>query len=313
MSSYHRFCFIVLLAALALPATAADPSPIDTAKIDEVTGLKGTMNQEEGVYKVSSPRADVTVTVDGGVLPPFMGLTSWAAFMADPKGGAMVMGDLVLLEDEVNPVMSALFENGMTVTALHNHFFFSQPQVSFMHIGGQDTADKLATGVRAALDQVKAIRSKSPDVAKSFQHPALPATSSVTAEPLTAILGGKPATKDGMVKYTIGRSVTMPCGCSVGKEMGINTWAAFMGSDETSVVAGDVVMVAGELQPVLRALRASGINVVAIHNHMVDESPKLIYLHYWGVGKALDLATSLKTALDAQAAVTKADEKADDK
>ncbi|MBA3700684.1 MAG: DUF1259 domain-containing protein [Planctomycetes bacterium] len=300
---------ILLCSALIWPIAAAETSPLNPSRIDEITGLTGAMNTEEGVYKVSSPRTDVKVNVDGTVLPPFMGLTSWAAFMADPKGGAMVMGDLVLFEDEVNPAMSALFEKGMTVTALHNHFFFSQPRVFFMHIGGTNTADKLAAGVRAALDQVKQIRAKTPEPARSFQHPALPAVNSVSADPLTAILGGKPAAKDGMVKFTIGRSVTMPCGCTVGKEMGVNTWAAFMGSDETAVVAGDFVTVAGELQPVLHVLRSGGINIVAIHSHMEDETPKLIYLHYWGIGKAQDLATTLKTALNAQAAAGKTERK----
>jgi hypothetical protein len=296
---------LVLLAAMILPMAAADTPVLDTAIIDSVTGLKGALNQEEGVFKVSAPRTDVKVTVDGAILPPFMGLTSWAAFVADPKGGAMVMGDLVLFEDEVNPVMSALFEKGMTVTALHNHFFFSQPQVFFMHIGGQGPTDKLAAGVKAALVQVKQVRTATPELAKSFTHAAVPATSSISADPLVAIIGGKPTTKDGMVKFTIGRSVAMPCGCQVGKEMGVNTWAGFMGSDDTAVVDGDFVTVAGELQPVLHALRAGGINIVAIHSHMEDETPKLIYLHYWGIGKAQELAKTLKSAIDAQAAIAK--------
>jgi hypothetical protein len=294
---------ILLIAALALPTMAAESTDLDTATIDSATGLKGALNKEEGVYKVSAPRTDVKVTVDGSVLPPFMGLTSWAAFMADPKGGAMVMGDLVLFEDEVNPVMSALFAKGLTVTALHNHFFYSQPQVYFMHLGGQGPTDKLAAGVRAALDQVKQVRSANPELAKSFSHPAIPATSAISADPLTAIIGGKPTAKDGMVKFIIGRSVAMPCGCQVGKEMGVNTWAAFMGSDDVAVVDGDFVTVAGELQPVLHALRAGGVNIVAIHSHMEDETPKLIYLHYWGVGRAADLGKALRAALDVQSAV----------
>jgi hypothetical protein len=297
---------VLLIAALALPTMAAELSDLDMAAIDSATGLKGVLNKEEGVYKVSAPRADVQVTVDGSVLPPFIGLTSWAAFMADPKGGgAMVMGDLVLFEDEVNPVMSALFDQGLTVTALHNHFFYCQPQVYFMHLGGQGPTDKLAAGVRAALDRVRQVRSTSPELAKSFSHQAIPVVSAISAEPLAAIIGGKPAAKDGMVKFTIGRSVAMPCGCQVGKEMGVNTWAAFMGGDDAAVVDGDFVTMAGELQPVLHALRAGGVNIVAIHSHMEDEAPKLIYLHYWGVGRAADLAKTLKAALDAQSAVVK--------
>jgi hypothetical protein len=296
---------VILAVAFAGGASAAETAKLDTARIDEVTGLKGAMNQEEGVYKVSAPRTDVKVTVDGTALPPFMGLTSWAAFMADPKGGAMVMGDLVLFEDEIAPVMDALFEKGLSVTAIHNHFVFDQPHVFFMHIGGQESEEKLAAGVKAAFDAVKKVRSASPDIAKSFAHPAVPDKSSISADALAAIIGGKPAAKDGMAKFTIGRSVAMPCGCQVGKEMGVNTWAAFMGSDDTALVDGDFVTTDGELQPVLHALRAGGIAVVAIHSHMEGETPKMIFLHYWGVGKAQDLAKTVKSALDAQTAAGK--------
>ncbi len=296
---------VLLVLALAAGAGAADTKSLDTARIDEVTGLKGAMNQDEGVYKVSAPRTDVKVTVDGTALPPFMGLTSWAAFMPDPKGGAMVMGDLVLFEDEIAPVMDALFEKGLAVTAIHNHFVFDQPHVFFMHIGGQDSEEKLATGVKAAFDAVKKVRSGSAEIAKSFTHPPLPDKSSIGADALAGIIGGKPATKDGMAKFTIGRSVAMPCGCQVGKEMGVNTWAAFMGSDDTALVDGDFVTTDGELQPVLHALRAGGIAVVAIHSHMEGETPKMIFLHYWGVGKAQDLAKTVESALDAQAGAAK--------
>jgi hypothetical protein len=298
-------CPVIFAVALAGGAVAADAGKLDTARIDEVTGLKGAMNQEEGVYKVSAPRTDVKVTVDGTALPPFMGLTSWAAFMADPKGGAMVMGDLVLFEDEIAPVMDALFEKGLSVTAIHNHFVFDQPHVFFMHIGGQESEEKLAAGVKAALDTVKKVRSGSAEIAKTFAHPAVPDKSSISADALAAIIGGKPATKDGMAKFTFGRSVAMPCGCQVGKEMGVNTWAAFMGSDDTALVDGDFVTTDGELQPVLHALRAGNIAVVAIHSHMEGETPKMIFLHYWGVGKAQDLAKTVKSALDAQAAAGK--------
>jgi hypothetical protein len=290
---------------LASALAAADALPLDTARIDALTGLKGALNQEEGVYKVTQPRVDVKVVIDGTPMPPFMDLTSWAAFTADPKGGAMVMGDLVLLPDEVAPVMDALFAHGLAVTALHNHFLFDQPQVLFMHIGGQDTADKLAAGVRAALDQVKQVRAQSPAAAKPTPHPPLPATSSIPTEALAAIIGAKAATKDGMAKFTIGRAVAMPCDCTVGKEMGVNTWAAFMGSAEVALVDGDFATGQGELQPVLHALRAGGITVVAIHSHMEGETPRLIFLHYWGIGTAQELAKTVRNALDAQARAVK--------
>src|SRR5438552_3216042 len=159
-----------LLTALTLISNAAQSKKLDTAQIDELTGLKGRFNEQEGVYKVSSPRTDLKISVDKWEMPPFMGLTSWAAFMPGVKDGAMVMvmGDLVLMQDEVNPVMSAALENGLQVTALHNHFFFDEPKVYFMHIGGEGDTATLAKGVRAALDTVKSIRAQDSQPEQSF-------------------------------------------------------------------------------------------------------------------------------------------------
>lgn len=282
-------------------ASGTQENKFDGARIEAITGARGAMNADEGVFKVSVPRTDVKVTVDGQPMPPFMGLTSWAAFKPGEQEEAMVMGDLVVFQDEVNPVMSALFEAGLDVTALHNHFFYDEPKVYFMHISGEGTVEKLARGVRAALDRVKEIRSASASPSTRFPgFQDLPTSSSVDGGKLDAILGTKGQTKDGMYKAVIGTTVKMPCGCKVGKEMGVNTWAAFMGEAGNAVVDGDFVTFEGELQPVLRALRKAGINVVAIHNHMEGETPKAIFLHYWGRGPAEKLAESVRSALDAQ-------------
>lgn len=279
-----------------LPMIAA---ALDTAGIEEITGLKGSFNEEEKVFKVTSPRGDLGITVDEWKMPAFMGLTTWAAFTDGKEKEAMVMGDFVLLQDEVNPVMSVLFDSGLSVTALHNHFFNDDPKAYFMHIEGEGAAEKLAQGVRAALDKVKEIRTASPQPAKSFGG-GIPEKSSITTAPLVSVLGGKPAEKDGMVKFVIGRKAEMPCGCEVGKEMGVNTWAAFAGADDNAVVAGDFACLETELQGVLKSLRTSGIHIVAIHHHMTMEKPRYIFLHYWGRGKAADLAAQLKSALDTQ-------------
>ncbi len=277
----------------------ATPRKLDAAAIGKAGGATAA-ETPEGVVKLTWPRNDLPVQIDGLKMPPFMGLTSWAGFQAGSKQEAMVMGDIVLFQDEVNPAMDAAFAAGVDVTALHNHFFFDEPKVYFMHIGGEGKAEQLAAGVRAILDRVKEVRAASSEPGRSFKQPALPTASSIQSAPLVAILGGKPAEKDGMVKFTIGRTVKMPCGCEVGKEMGVNTWAAFYGSDDNAMVDGDFATFAGELQTVLRTLRSRGINIVAIHSHMEGESPRVVFLHYWGRGPAADLAQGVRAALDAQ-------------
>src|SRR5882724_178284 len=289
--------FSMALAVFTLPSNAAQSKQLDTAQIDELSGLKGKLNQQENVYKVSLPRTDLKISVDKWEMPPFMGLTSWAAFMPGMKGGAMVMGDLVLMQDEVNPVMSAALDSGLQVTALHNHFFFDDPKVYFMHIGGEADLATLAKGVRAALDTVKRIRAANPQPAQSFTSHGIPARSSLTAETIQDILGSKGETKEGMFKAVFGRTAKMPCGCEAGKEMGVNTWAAFAGADDNAIVDGDFVVLEDELQPALKSLRKSGINIVAIHHHMIGEEPRTIFFHYWGHGSAKVLANAISTAL----------------
>lgn len=295
----------VLCAMLATipPGTPAQQPPserLDTARIDEITGLKGSFDEKEGVYKVTAPRSDVKVAVDGWNVPPFMGLTSWAAFQRGKSAPAMVMGDLVLFPDEVNPVMSTLLDGGVAVTALHNHFFFDDPKVFFLHIDGEGGVDTLATGVRRALDKVKEIRAANPRPAATFGGKPPPEKSTITAGPIEEALGVKGQSKDGMFKAVIGRTTHAACGCDLGREMGVNTWAGFAGSDEDAVVDGDFAVQETELQGVLKALRKGDIDIVAIHHHMTGESPRILFLHYWGRGKAIALARTLKTALDGQ-------------
>jgi uncharacterized protein DUF1259 len=297
--------FLVLWAAL-LPSpklTARqqgkqDVAKLDTAKIERLAGLKGTLDDKEGVFKVTSPRTDVKVSVDQSPLPPFLGLTSWVAFQQGSKTEAMCMGDLVLFQDEVNPVMSALLDSGLAVTALHNHFFFDEPRAYFLHLAGEGTVDALGAGVRNALDRAKEIRAERPAPATGFGGAPLPASSSISPGPVEAILGSKGQAKDGMLKVVIGRRVKMPCGCEAGKEMGVNTWAAFAGSDENAVVDGDFAVLETELQAVLKSLRSAGIQIVAIHHHMTGEEPRMIFLHYWGRGTAEALAKAVKGGLE---------------
>jgi hypothetical protein len=262
--------------------------------------MKGAWNAKEAVYKVSSPRTDLPVTVDGFSMPPFMGLTSWAAFLDGGRAEAMVMGDLVLFQDEVNPVLDVLLANGVQVTALHNHFFYDNPKVYFMHISGDDSLSRLAGGVGKAMEKVKEIRRAHAASPLAFEGPAISGPSSISPKPLEAAFGAEGDKKDGMIKFTFGRKTRMPCGCEAGKAMGVNTWAAFAGKDEAAVVDGDFAMREEEVQGVLKALRAAQINIVAIHQHMIEEKPRILFLHYWGKGKALDLAKGIRSALDTQ-------------
>lgn len=273
---------------------------LDTAKIDALTGIKGVWNESEHVHKVSQPRTDLPVTVDGWTMPPFMGLTSWAAFTEGGKEEVMIAGDLVLFEDEVNPVMSAALESGLSVTALHNHFFFDQPRVYFMHIGGEGTLEKMAQGVKAALAKQKEIRVAQPQPARMFGTGFNPGKNAITGKTIEDTLGAKGQAKDGMFKVVIGRTTKMPCGCDMTKEMGVNTWAAFAGTDDNAVVDGDFAVLEDELQGVLKILRNGGINIVAIHSHMTHENPRILFLHYWGRGATTALAKTLRAALATQ-------------
>jgi hypothetical protein len=289
--------------ALAVSANAVHSADrkLDTAKIEQITGLKGAYSEKENVFKVSSPRSDPKIRVDGWAMPPFMGLTSWAAFTPGRDGQGMVMGDIVLMQDEVNPAMSAALDAGLTVTALHNHFFFDEPKVYFMHIGGDGDVAKLAAGVRNVLGTVAEIRSKDPQPGTGFPGSALPEQSAISAAPLEKILGVKGQSSNGMFKAVWGRTAQMHS-IRIGSEMGVNTWAAFAGSDDNAVVDGDFAMRENELQTVLRTMRKEGINIVAIHSHMAGETPRTLFLHYWARGKAEDLARALRRTLDAQRA-----------
>jgi Domain of Unknown Function (DUF1259) len=293
----HIFRIGLVLIALAHASLAAE---FNTARIDELTGLKGKMNEKEGVYKVTFPRGDVKVTVTGWDMPPFMGLGTWAAFQgSDDK--AMMMGDTVLFEDEVNDALSAALDNGLQVTALHNHFLFDQPKVYFMHISGEGNVEKLAAAVKKVYDTTKAIRGPNAKPGNTFgQHDIEkglpPNKSSITAEPLNKVFGMSGETNNGMVKFSIGHPATMH-GVKIDNAMGVNTWMAFAGSDENAVVDGDFAVTEDELQPALKAIRVGGINIVAIHSHMTHEQPRILFFHYWGRGPAKKLAEAIQGAI----------------
>src|SRR5262249_7351955 len=278
--------------AMTVASALAAPGP-DTTRIEQLTGAHGALDAKTGVFKVSVPRSDLSVQVAGVRIPPSMGLTSWAAFEA-ADSDTMVMGDVVLLEDQVNPVMSVALDNGLDVTALHNHFLWESPRVMFMHIGGIGDEAQLAGAVGKVFAKIKETSAGHGEAPKSQIDPA---ASTLDPKRIDAILGATGELKDGVYKVTIGRTTRM-AGHEAGSAMGVNTWAAFAGSNENAVVDGDFAMLESELQGVLKALRAAGINIVAIHQHMSGEEPRILFLHYWGLGSTESLARGLRTALD---------------
>lgn len=284
-------CFVAFVGSSAVAAQHAGKMP-DKETIEKLTGAKGKLDEKAGVFKVQVPRSDLQGTVAGTKLVPPLGITSWAAFQKAGKE-TMVMGDIVLQEDQVNPVMDAALQNGLQVTGLHNHFLWDNPRIMFMHIGGMGEEKELAAAVGKVFATVKETaggKGETPTIGVD------PAKSSLDAAKIAKILGRKGELNAGVYKVTVGRTTKMQ-GHQVGTTMGVNTWAAFAGSDAEAVVDGDFAMLESELQGVLKALRKSGINIVAIHNHMTFEQPRIMFLHFWGTGKAEDLAEGVKAAL----------------
>lgn len=270
---------------------------LDKNKYESLTNFKGSYNEEQKVFKVSFPRDDIKIVVDNLQMDPFMGVTSWASFKLINKNKFMIMGDLVLFEDEVNPVMSILLDNQIEVTALHNHFFYDKPRVYFMHIGSKGNITNLSSGLKIALDTIKDIRIKKDIPDKSFGGLSIANKNSIESQPLETIFETKGQSKSGMVKFIFGRSIKIDH-ITINSEMGVNTWASFAGTPENAIVDGDFVVFVDELQGVLKILRNENINIVAIHNHMINESPRVIFIHYWGKGNVENLAKTIKKALN---------------
>ncbi len=298
--AFRRLLPALLLAAGfsggAVPALAGE-NELVAPRIGEAANAEAT-RQPDGAIRISWSRTDVPVRVDGMRLPPAAGLTSWAAFAPMGKQ-AMMMGDTVVFEDEVDAAMDAAFASGLSVTGLHNHFFFDEPKVYFMHIGGEGPAMALAAKVRNVWDAIKAVRAERAQPASGFGG-STPQPGEIDAAAIAKIVGHPAAKAGGVAKVTIGREGRMH-GHTIGASMGLTTWAAFSGSDQLAAIDGDFIMTADEVQPVLRALRGKGLHVVALHNHMMGEAPAFYFTHFWGKDRAAELARAFRAALDAQA------------
>lgn len=271
---------------------ASSSRELDIAKIEEVLGMKGT--EKDGEYKVTVAQNDLNVVVDSFKIIPPMGLGSWAAFTLSGSE-TMVMGDIVVTETDLKHVQAEVIRQGLTVTAIHNHFVRDKPHVMYMHIGGMGSDEKLAQGVKAIFAKVTEVRGHDPaDGNKDAVQNTLDTAS------LNNILGSKGEMSRGVYKHTIGRPDVdlKDHDASVSSFAGFNTWAAWQGTPERAAVAGDFAMLEDEVAPVIKALVKNGIEVVAVHNHMVHEEPRIFFLHYWGVGPAEKLARALKAALD---------------
>jgi uncharacterized protein DUF1259 len=284
--------FMIAAFLIAAPPLAAQDMPAEYKQVLETLGKQGDF--KDGVLRVNIPRTDLNVTVNSIATPTPFGFGGWVA-LTRGTGMDVMMGDLVLTEQEVNPVMSALLAQGLEVTALHNHFFFEVPRMFYMHVHGHGRAGDIATKLKPAL----ALIGKSA-VATSGAAPGKTLTGPLDTASLTKIIGTTGESTGAVYKITIGRPdiKVVEMGAPINARMGLNTWAAFYGGDADAVVAGDVAMLEQEVQPVLKALRSHDISIVAIHHHMTNTTPNVVFLHYWGRGPAQELAAGVRSAVD---------------
>jgi len=276
-------------------AARAQETPTEYQQVLKIVGKTG--DYKSNVLKVNVPRNDLHVKVAGFAVPTPFGFGGWFAMTKGDGGEEVTMGDLVLTQDEVNPVMSALLEHGLEVSALHNHFFWEDPRVFFMHIHGHGKAVDLANKINPALDLIGQAKPSEPG-----GHGASTAAKQGTLDTdrIAKIVGHAGEQNGAVYKITLGRDDldVKEMGATINARMGLNTWAAFVGTNEDAAVAGDIAMLETEVTPTLKALRSHGLDVVAIHHHMINSRPIIIFLHYWGRGPADKLATGFKAAVD---------------
>jgi hypothetical protein len=289
MSKLLRFAIAALIIGAAVPAVAADT---DWSKVAQALGKEGGV-QPGGVYRVGLPRSDLDVTLDGVALKPGFALGGWLAF--EPMGGnAMVMGDLVLTQEEIAPVMKTFEEGGIEITALHNHLLRAEPMTLYMHVLGQGDPVKLAQALHAGL-----ALSKTPLEAAAQPAAAPPAIDFDTAA-VDKAMGYPGKNNGGIDQFTISRAkpVTedgMEIPAAMGSAIGINFQATGGGK---AAITGDFVLAANEVNPVIKALQASGIEITALHSHMLTEQPRMFFMHFWANDDAQKLARGLRAALE---------------
>ena len=280
---------------LLLGSAAAGAAEIDWKKVDSALGKTGAA-QPGGIYKYGLPRSDLHVMLDGVEIKPALALGGWLAF--EPMGDkAMVMGDLVLTGDEINPVLSKLEEGGISVTAIHNHLLRAAPMTFYMHVMGEGDPEKLATTLHGAL-----AASKTPFAPPGATPPAPPPTQPIDLDTaaLDQALSAKGKPNNGVYQFSIPRAdAVKDGGMAVPPAMGSAIAINFQPTgDGKAATTGDLVLTASEVNPVLRALRENGIEVTALHNHMLDDRPRLFFMHFWANADTGQLARGFKAALD---------------
>src|SRR5438094_4930750 len=295
-----RFLTVCAALSLSFPSVArAQDIPAEYQQVLTALGKQGDFKDK--VLKVNIPRNDLSITVANVKTPTPFGFGGWIAMTKGTGGMDVMMGDLVLTQDEVNPVMSALLDNGLDVTALHNHFFWEEPRIFFMHVHGHGKPADLARKVKPALDLI------GKGASRPTAAPAAAPAATIDMAKIAQIVGTQGEQSGAVYKITVGRDdlKLTEMGAPINARMGLNTWAAFVGTNEKAAMAGDIAMLANEVTPVLKVLRKNGIDVVAIHHHMIDTRPTIYFLHYWGTGSADKLATAFKAALGELGKTTK--------
>jgi hypothetical protein len=288
---------VAMLVCVSAAPLRAQEMPAEYTQVLTTLGKQGDF--KDRVLKVNIPRNDVPVTIAGVKTPTPFGFGGWVAMTPGTGDMQVLMGDLVLLQEEVNPVMTALLDKGLDVTALHNHFFWDEPRMFYMHVHGHGSAADLAARLKPAIDLIGHVPGAKGIATPSGAPAAAPSAPAVDTAKIARIVGEQGEQTGPVYKITVGRDdlKVTEMGARINARMGLNTWAAFTGTDANAAIAGDVAMLESEVQPVLKALRKNGLDVVAIHHHMIADRPMIIFLHYWGTGPAETLAAGFKAAL----------------
>jgi hypothetical protein len=295
----HEFSNLAI--AMVFFANAANATVSQQARtlIDRLMGGKGTYAADDGVYRVVFPREEATIVQDYQSLSPNLGLNSWSAFTSAVHHEAILTGQFLLREDEVNPVITVALDAGLDVTGLAGSSLFEGPRLQTLDVTGTGTFQDLASAFRKGLDEIRRVRRTSNPRVTKFAVPAVPLESAIDAGPLDAILSMRGVVIGGVYRAAIGSRAILH-GEMIGREMGMSTWVSFAGTNDRAVASGEFVETPDGLKILLKALRAKGVNIVSIRNHTLGEHPQFVFVRFWGQDSALELAKKIRYVLDTQ-------------